>query len=80
MGMIKGRARKFQRFSRNGFWKNIGCLISAPTFGLGGSRMWEKEEAHKISRNKSKRRSIRSKVGFYEVFLLYVIYCPIFIL
>ena len=30
------RYQKVRRFSSNGFWKNIGCLISAPTFGLGG--------------------------------------------
>ena len=35
-----GRFRKLQRFSRNEFWKNIGCLLSAPIFGLGGSIMW----------------------------------------
>ena len=33
----------FCRFSSNEFWKNIGCLVSSPTFGLGGSRMWENE-------------------------------------
>ena len=27
---------KFVRFSGNEFWKNIGCLISTTTFGLGG--------------------------------------------
>ena len=37
------RYRKICRFSSNEFWKNIGCLVSAPTFGLGGSRLWEKE-------------------------------------
>ena len=31
----------FWRFSSNEFWKNIGCLISAPTFGIGGLRLWE---------------------------------------
>ena len=41
-GMVKGRARKVWHFSSNEFWKNIGCLISAPTFGLGGSMLWEK--------------------------------------
>ena len=37
---VKGnvRYRKFRCFSSCEFWKNIGCLISAPTFGLGGSR------------------------------------------
>ena len=34
-----GRFWKFQRFSRNEFWKIIGCLLSAPTFDLGGSRL-----------------------------------------
>ena len=29
-------SRGFWRFSSNEFWKNIGCLISAPTFGIGG--------------------------------------------
>ena len=23
-------------FSTNEFWNNIGCIVSAPTFGLGG--------------------------------------------
>ena len=31
-----GRFWKLQRFSRNELWKNIGCLLLAPTFGLGG--------------------------------------------
>ena len=30
------RYQKVRRFSSNGFWKNIGCIVSAPTFGLGG--------------------------------------------
>ena len=47
---------KVCRFSSNEFWKNIGCLVSAPTFGLGGSRLWEKEEELKLSRKKRKRR------------------------
>ena len=34
------RYRKVCRFSSNEFWKNIGCLDSAPTFGLGGSMIW----------------------------------------
>ena len=43
--MVKGnvRYRKVRRFSRCEFWNNIGCLVSEPTFGLGGSRMWGKE-------------------------------------
>ena len=61
------RYRKVCRFSSNEFWKNIGCLVSAPTFGLGGSRLWEKEEDIKLSGNKSKRLSIRVKVDLYEV-------------
>ena len=42
VGMVNGRYRQVWRFSSNEFWKNIGCLISAPTFGFGGSRLWEK--------------------------------------
>ena len=36
--MEKGNARyqKVLRFSSNEFWKNIGCLVSDPTFGIGG--------------------------------------------
>ena len=37
------RYRKVCRFSINEFWKNIGCLVSATTFGHGGLRLWEKE-------------------------------------
>ena len=39
--MGKVRLRKVWRFSLNGFWKNIGCLVLAPTFGIGGSRIWD---------------------------------------
>ena len=40
LGKGNGRYQKICRFSRNEFWKNISCLVSAPTFGLGGSRIW----------------------------------------
>ena len=70
--------QKVRRFSSNEFWKNIGCLVSAPTFGLGGSRLWEKEEDIKISGKKRKRLSIRIKVDLYEVFLSKIIYCLLF--
>ena len=33
------RYQKVRLFSRNGFWENIGCLFSAPTFGLGRLRL-----------------------------------------
>ena len=39
-GMVNGQNRKFRQFSSNEFWKNIGCLVSAPTFFLGVSRLW----------------------------------------
>ena len=66
--------RKVCRFSSCEFWKNIGCLVSAPTFGIGGSRLWEKEEDLKLSRKKWKRLSIRVKVDLYEVcFLFYLL-------
>ena len=74
MQRVKGnvRYRKVCRFSICEFWKNIGCLVSAPIFGLGGSRLWEKEQ--KLSGNKRKRRSIRVKVDLYEVcFLFYLL-------
>ena len=53
-------------------------LVSAPTFGLGGSRLWEKEEEKNISGKKRKRRSIRAKVDLYEVCQSYFIYCLLF--
>ena len=31
-----GKVWNLQRFSRKKLWENIGSLISAPTFGLGG--------------------------------------------
>ena len=64
---VKGNVwyRKVCRFSSCEFWKNIGCLISAPTFGLGGSRLWDKEEELKISVKKRKRRSIRANFDLY---------------
>ena len=54
-----GQFQKLRQLSRNELWKNIGCLMSAPTFGLGGSRMWEKNP--EISGKKI------SKVDLYKV-------------
>ena len=51
-----GTFRKLWRFSRNEFWKNIGCLLSALTIGLGGLRLWDKDP--KISGSNRKRSSI----------------------
>ena len=43
--MVNGQYRNNWRFSSNKLWKNIGCLVSDPTFDLGGSRLWKKEES-----------------------------------
>ena len=67
-------------FQENKYWKNIGCLVLDPTFGLGESIMWEKEDYHRICGNKRKGCSIITKVYLYEVFMSYIIYCLIFIL
>ena len=56
------RYRNVCPYSSNEFWKNIGCLVSAPTFGIGGSRLWDKEYEINLSLKKRKRRSIRIKV------------------
>ena len=74
--MNKGNVqyRKVRRFSSCEFWNNIGCLVSAPTFGLGGSRLWEKEEEQKLSGKKREQRLIWAKVDLYEVcFLFYLL-------
>ena len=78
--LVKGNVRyqKFDRFSSNEFWKNIGCLVSESSFGLDGLRPWEKEEDLKISGNKGKRLSIWIKVDLYEFCLSEIIYCPLF--
>ena len=60
-----GLFQKLRRFSRNEFWKSIGCILSAPTFVLGRLKRLEKDS--KIYRKKRKRSSIRSKVDLYEV-------------
>ena len=57
---------------------NIGCLFPAPIFGIGGLRLWEKEEAQNTSRQKRKIRSIIVDVDLYDFFLLYIIYCLLF--
>ena len=43
--IVNERDWKVSQFSSNIFWKNIGCPVSAPTFAIGGLRLWEKEEA-----------------------------------
>ena len=52
--MVNGRYWKRWQFPSNAFWNNIGCLVSAPTFGFGGSRLWEKEESQNIIGKKKK--------------------------
>ena len=54
------------------------CIVSAPTFGLGGLRPWEKEEDIKIGGKKRNICSIRIKVDLYEVCLSGIIYCLLF--
>ena len=56
LGMVNGQYQKVWRFYSNVFWKNIGFLVSAPTFGLEGSRMWKKGESINISGKKRNRR------------------------
>ena len=36
VGMVNGHYQNIWRFSRDEYWKNIDCLVSAPTFGVGG--------------------------------------------
>ena len=79
-GMANEWYQKVWMFSINEFWKNIGCLVSAPIFGHEGSMLWENEEAKKISGDKIEIRSIRKKVDLYEVCLSYMFYCLLFIL
>ena len=40
MGIGNGGYKNICRFLRNDFCKNIGCPVSDPTFGIGGSSMW----------------------------------------
>ena len=40
--IVNGQTWIVWRFSSNEFLNNGGCLVSAPTFCLGGLRMWEK--------------------------------------
>ena len=78
VAMVNGRYEKFWRFSSNEFCRNIGCLFLDPTFGIGGSRLWEKEEAQNISGKKRTRRSTRMKIYLYEVCLPIIIHCLLF--
>ena len=78
----KGNVRylKVRQFSSNEFWRNIGCLVSAPTLGIGGSRLWDTEEDINLSGKKRKILSICIKVNLYEVCLSGNFYCLLFYL
>ena len=78
LGKSNVKYRKVCQVFSNEFWKNIGCLVSAPNFGLGGSRLWDKEEDIKTSGKKRKRRSIQIKFYLYVVFLSRIIYFLLF--
>ena len=60
-----GKFRKICRFLRNDFWKKIGCLLSAPTFGLGWLILWERYL--NVSVRNRERSLILQKVDYYEV-------------
>ena len=45
---------KFGGFQSNEFWKKTGCFVSAPKFGIGRSRLLEKDDAQKIIGKKRK--------------------------
>ena len=64
-GMANEWYQKVWMFSINEFWKNIGCLVSAPTFGIGGSRLLEKEEDTNLSGKNRKRLSIWIKIDLH---------------
>ena len=49
VGMVKVSIRGVWRFPSNKFWNIVGCLISAPNFGIGVSILWEKKEEQNIS-------------------------------
>ena len=46
-GMVNGWYQKVCRFTSNEFCKNIGCIVSARIFGIGGSSLWEKLKVKK---------------------------------
>ena len=79
-GMVKGRLHKFRPFSINEIRKNVGCLVPDPTFGLGGSRLWDKEEEQKIKGNKCYIYSIRVRVNLYEVCVYSILFIVLFII
>ena len=62
---FNGNFWKLRRFSKNEFWKNIRYLLSAPTIGIRGLRLEEKDT--RLSVNIRKRSLIRLKDDFYEV-------------
>ena len=39
LGMVNVRDQISWQFSSNEFFNNIGCIVSDPTFGLGGLSM-----------------------------------------
>ena len=78
MGRV--RIRQVCQFSINLYWNNIGCIIFVHIFGVGGSRLWDNEEGKDISRNNSKRSSIRRKIYVYDVFAYSILFITFFIL
>ena len=43
-------------FPSNEYWKDIGCLVFEPTFGVGVSRLWYKKNGGYISGKKMERK------------------------
>ena len=64
----KLRISKLYSFTRNGFWDNIGCMISIPTFSVGDKILWDKEDKINITGKENKGTNIRGYVGLYDVF------------
>ena len=42
IGMVKIWDQKVHQLSSDVFWNTISCLVSSPTFCIGGLSLWEK--------------------------------------
>ena len=63
-----GGKRQFQKFKRQEFWKCIGCILSAVTYGKKGKNLWsEVPKGFGKYEHMTIRRDVRGTIDLYKV-------------
>ena len=71
----RGGKRKVKKFTRQEFWKCIGCILSAVTYGKKGHKLWsEVSKGFGKYANMTLRRDVSGTTNLNKVCSLFYLY------